>query len=55
MFKNGAPVLANLNGGELVVGQDQALNPEVDFTELGNGIPDLELGWTNQVTLVSGQ
>jgi len=48
--QDGAPVLANLNGGELVVGQDQALNPEVDFTELGNGIPDLELGWTNQVT-----
>ena len=48
--QNGAPVLANLNGGDLVVGQDQALNPDVDFTELGNGIPDLELGWTNQVT-----
>ena len=26
------------------------MNPDVDFTELGNGIPDLELGWTNQVT-----
>ena len=48
---NGSPVLADINNdGNLVVGQDQALNPDVDFTELGNGIPDLELGWTNQVT-----
>ncbi|MGB1448679.1 MAG: SusC/RagA family TonB-linked outer membrane protein [Flavobacteriaceae bacterium] len=48
---NGAPILADVNGdGTLTVGQDQALNPDVDFAELGNGIPDFELGWTNQVT-----
>lgn len=48
---NGSPVLADINGdGTVTVGQDQALNEDVDFTELGNGIPDLELGWTNQVT-----
>ncbi len=49
--QDGAPILADINGdGELIVGQDRALDDNVDFTELGNGIPDLELGWTNQIT-----
>ncbi len=49
--QDGAPVLSDINGdGELVVGQDRALDENVDFTELGNGVPDLELGWTNQLT-----
>ena len=44
------PVFQDINGdGELIVGQDKALDDNVDFTELGNGIPDLELGWTNQI------
>ena len=50
--QNNAPVFADVNGdGNLVVGQDNALNEDVDFDVLGNGIPDLELGWTNQITV----
>ena len=46
----GNPVFQDINGdGVLIVGQDKALDDNVDFTELGNGIPDLELGWTNQI------
>jgi len=48
---DGTAILSDINGdGQLVVGQDKALDENVDFTELGNGIPDLELGWTNQIT-----
>jgi len=48
---DGTAILADVNGdGQLVVGQDRALDENADFTELGNGIPDLELGWTNQIT-----
>jgi TonB-linked SusC/RagA family outer membrane protein len=48
---NGAPRFADLNGdGTVNSDQGLALDPAGDFQELGNGIPDLELGWTNQVT-----
>ncbi len=49
--EEGNPVFADVNGdGMLVTGQDNALDPDVDFEVLGNGTPDLELGWTNQVS-----
>ena len=42
----------DVNGdGQLVVGQNNALDDNVDFDVLGNGIPDLEVGWSNQITL----
>tara|TARA_B100000686_G_C16803304_1_gene987820 strand:+ start:4975 stop:7953 length:2979 start_codon:yes stop_codon:yes gene_type:complete len=48
---NGDPQFEDINGdGVITVGQDQALNEDVDFTVLGNGTPDLEVGWTNQMT-----
>ncbi len=50
----GEPFFADLNGdGNLVTGQDKALEPDVDFQVLGKGIPDFELGWTNNLN-VSG-
>jgi iron complex outermembrane receptor protein len=46
----GNPVFADINGdGEVIAAQDKALEDNVDMQELGNGIPDLELGWTNQI------
>jgi iron complex outermembrane receptor protein len=49
--ENGAPILVDINGdGQLVTGQGDALNENGDFEQLGNGLPDLELGWTNQIT-----
>ncbi|MEL6123979.1 MAG: SusC/RagA family TonB-linked outer membrane protein, partial [Bacteroidota bacterium] len=49
---DGSAILADINGdGQLITGQDQALAEDGDFTELGNGIPDLELGWTNQLNI----
>lgn len=48
---NGVPQFVDINGdGQLITGQDQALNPDADFAVLGNGIPDFELGWTNNIT-----
>ena len=47
---DGEPQFVDVNGdGTLVTGQDQALNEDADFAVLGNGIPDFELGWTNQI------
>jgi iron complex outermembrane receptor protein len=46
---NGSQVLADVNGdGVLKTSQDQALAEDGDFAVLGKGIPDFELGWTNQ-------
>jgi TonB-dependent starch-binding outer membrane protein SusC len=46
----GNPVFADINNdGEVIAAQDKALEANVDMQELGNGIPDLELGWTNQI------
>ena len=48
---NGTPILADLNGdGNLVTDQGSALADDADFAVLGNGLPDFELGWTNQVS-----
>ncbi|MEZ4987135.1 MAG: SusC/RagA family TonB-linked outer membrane protein [Saprospiraceae bacterium] len=49
--ENGAPTFQDLNGdGQVIATQDNALNPDGDFQSLGNGIPALELGWSNQLT-----
>ncbi len=49
--ENGTPILVDVNGdGELVTGQGSALDENVDFEVLGTGLPDFELGWTNQVS-----
>ncbi|NNE76101.1 MAG: TonB-dependent receptor, partial [Pricia sp.] len=47
----GTPILADINGdGQVIAGQGSALDENADFMELGTGLPDFELGWTNQVT-----
>ncbi len=49
---NGSQNFRDLNGdGQLVVGQNNALDDNVDFAVLGNGIPDFEIGWSNQITI----
>lgn len=49
--ENGAPLFEDLNGdGQIIAAADRALDPAADFRVLGNGIPDLELGWSNQLT-----
>ncbi|MFP2995748.1 SusC/RagA family TonB-linked outer membrane protein [Spongiivirga sp. MCCC 1A20706] len=48
---NGSPILVDVNGdGNLVTDQGSALADDVDFAVLGKGLPDFEIGWTNQVT-----
>jgi len=47
----GRPVFADLNGdGMVVADQGNALAPEGDFQQLGNGLPSLEIGWSNNIT-----
>jgi len=47
---DGSPIMEDLNGdGELLVSQGDALTEDGDFKQLGNGIPDFEIGWTNRV------
>ncbi len=49
---DGAIMFEDVNGdGTLKTDQGQALEDDADFAVLGNGIPDLELGWTNQITV----
>ena len=49
---NGTPIFADLNGdGQVIADQGSALLPNGDFKNLGSGIPALELGWTNQITI----
>ena len=49
---DGSQNFRDLNGdGQLVVGQNNALDENVDFAVLGNGIPDFEIGWSNQITI----
>lgn len=48
--ENGSPTFEDLNGdGMIIADQGNALNPDADFQEVGNGIPDLEFGWSNQL------
>ena len=50
--EDGAPVFADVNGdGMLNTDQGNALAEDVDFEVLGNGTPDFELGWTNQIEI----
>ncbi|SMC44740.1 SusC/RagA family TonB-linked outer membrane protein [Cellulophaga tyrosinoxydans] len=49
---NGSPILVDVNGdGTLITDQGSALNEDADFAVLGKGLPDFELGWTNQITV----
>lgn len=48
---DGKPQFEDVNGdGQIITGQDKALDDDVDFAVLGKGIPDFELGWTNNLT-----
>lgn len=50
--ETGQPIFQDVNGdGTLRTDQGSALADDVDFAVLGNGIPDLELGWSNQVSI----
>jgi len=45
----GEPTFKDINGdGTVNVSQGSALADDGDFTELGNGIPSIEMGWSNQ-------
>ena len=47
---NGSPIFKDTNGdGQLLTDNGSALDPDTDFTSLGNGIPSWELGWSNQI------
>jgi iron complex outermembrane receptor protein len=49
---NGTPILVDVNGdGNLVTDQGNALAEDADFKVLGKGLPDFEIGWTNQVNI----
>lgn len=49
---SGSPIMVDLNGdGEIIADQGNALAENGDFEELGNGLPTLEVGWTNQITI----
>lgn len=46
----GDPRMKDLNGdGIVLANQGSALAADGDFQNLGNGIPKMEIGWTNQV------
>ena len=48
----GVQDFVDVNGdGTIIAGGDQGQNPNSDFAVLGNGIPDLELGWSNNITI----
>ncbi|MFT6334202.1 MAG: TonB-linked SusC/RagA family outer membrane protein [Saprospiraceae bacterium] len=50
--EDGAPIFADVNGdGILITDQGKALEDDVDFEVLGNGTPDFEIGWTNQIQI----
>jgi iron complex outermembrane receptor protein len=49
--KKGAPVFKDLNGDGVVdANPANALLPSADMKVLGNGIPTLEVGWTNRIS-----
>ena len=48
----GKPKFKDLNGdGQIVAGQDKALDPTGDFQELGQGYPEIELGFNNTINV----
>lgn len=48
---DGSQNFVDVNGdGVLNTNQANALADDADFAVVGNGIPDFELGWTNQIT-----
>lgn len=48
---NGSPRFKDINGdGNVISNPGAALDPNADFQVLGNGLPTLELGWTNILT-----
>jgi len=50
--EDGSPTFVDLNDdGTIKAGQGVSLDEDADFQVVGNGIPDLEFGWTNQVTV----
>jgi len=50
--EDGSPTFVDLNGdGTIKAGQGVSLDEDADFRVVGNGIPDLEFGWTNQATI----
>ena len=49
---SGTPILADVNGdGNLNAGQGSALAEDADFRVLGTGLPDANIGWTNQASI----
>ncbi|HZY82166.1 MAG TPA: SusC/RagA family TonB-linked outer membrane protein, partial [Cyclobacteriaceae bacterium] len=49
---NGTPVFADLNGdGKVVSAPSNALADDADMKVLGKGIPSVELGWTNRLSI----
>lgn len=49
--EQGSPAFADLNGDGIVdAAPSDALLPDVDMKVLGNGIPTMELGWTNRLS-----
>jgi len=49
---DGAPIFGDINGdGQVVASQDKWNDPDADFETAGNGIPTLELGWSNNLNL----
>lgn len=48
----GSPIFEDLNGdGKIVAAADKGLDPDADMRVLGNGIPDFELGWRNNLEI----
>jgi TonB-linked SusC/RagA family outer membrane protein len=49
---DGAPIFGDINGdGQVVASQDKWNDPDADFETAGNGIPTLELGWSNNLNM----
>lgn len=47
---NGGPVFKDVNGdNQLLTNPGNALDPNTDFTTLGNAFPGWELGWSHQI------
>ena len=48
----GNPIFDDVNGdGQVITGQDKALDENVDFEVLGSGIPTIEIGFSNNISL----